>query len=86
MKKKKLAKKNTLLKKYLWWVKEEKISDTIPEQKIIAYVLNFADYEDTKKLLPLFSKKDIRQSIASPIPGVWSKKSLNFWRTYLKKI
>lgn len=73
MKKKKQAKKNTLLKKYLWWIKEEKISDKIPEQKIIAYVLNFADYEDTKKLLPLFSKKNIRQSMHRHYPESGAK-------------
>jgi len=77
----------SLLKKYLWWYRGDKknVFDSVPKSKIITYVLNFGDYKDLKKLLPLFSKNDIKKSIESPLRGVWNKKSLNFWTLYFGK-
>lgn len=81
--KKSAKKQSTLLQKYLWWVRGGEVSlENIPKIKVITYVLNFADYQDIKVLLPTFSKSQIQKALASPLPGVWDKKSLHFWRVY----
>lgn len=77
----------SLLKKYLWWYRGDvkDIFDKVKTNKIITYVLNFGDYEDLDKLLPIFSKDDIRKTLESPLHGVWDKRSLNFWTLYFGK-
>lgn len=46
---------------------------------IITQVMNFGSKEATDWLQEHYSVREIREVVEHPLPGMWSKKSLNFW-------
>jgi hypothetical protein len=63
----------------LWSYDLEKLDLHQDKERIITNVLNHGTKQSTDWLLQTYSKQDISDVIASPRPGEWNKKSLNFW-------
>jgi len=71
------------IKPFLWSFDLAKIDLKKDKKRIISNVLNFGTKQATDWLFSVYSREDIRLAIASPLPGEWSAKSLNFWTLVL---
>lgn len=49
------------------------------KKRIITNVLNLGTKPATDWLFETYTKKDIRDCLAHPLPGEWNDKSINFW-------
>ncbi len=49
------------------------------KKRIITNVLNLGTQRATDWLFSVYTKQDISECIARPLPGEWSRKSLFFW-------
>lgn len=68
---------------FLWSYDIEKLDLVKNKKRIITNILNFGTAEATDWLFGVYNKKDIKETIISPLPGEWNKKSLNFWSIVL---
>ncbi len=48
-------------------------------KRIITNVLNLGTKEATDWIFKTYSKKDIKDCLANPLPGEWNRKSMVFW-------
>jgi hypothetical protein len=71
-----------IVKATLWSYDIEKIDLTGSKDLIITQVLNFGTKPAVDWLFEVYSKKDIEKQVVTPTPGVWNKKSLNFWSIF----
>lgn len=66
-------------KPYLWSYDFSKIDPQGDKKIIITQVLNFGTKEATDELFSMYKKEEIIDAIKHPMPGMWNKKSLNYW-------
>ena len=64
---------------FLWSYDVEKLDMERDKKRIITNVLNLGTAQATKWLFRVYSREDIKETVANPLTGEWSKKSLNFW-------
>jgi len=64
---------------FLWSYDIDKLDLLRDKKIIITNVLNLGTVQATKWLFEVYSKEDIKEALVNPLPGEWSKKSLNFW-------
>jgi len=78
-----MKQKNTQIlekfKPFLWSYDIKKIDLEKNKDRIITNVLNLGTKEATDLLFKVYKRKDITKMVACPMPGEWSKKSLNYW-------
>ena len=64
---------------FLWSYDIEKIDIEKHKKRIITNILNLGSKKATDWLLNQYNRQDIMNVLMNPLPGEWSKKSLNFW-------
>lgn len=64
---------------FLWSYNIDEIDLSRDKKRIITNVLNLGTAQATKWLFKVYSKEDIKEALINPLPGEWSKKSINFW-------
>jgi len=64
---------------FLWSYDVDRLDLERDKKRIITNVLNLGTVPATKWLFEVYSREDIKEVVANPLPGEWSKKSLNFW-------
>ena len=64
---------------FLWSYDIDKLDLIRDKKRIITNVLNLGTRKATKWLFGVYDKNEIRETVSSPLPGEWTKKSLNFW-------
>jgi hypothetical protein len=64
---------------FLWSYDINLLSISRDKKRIITNVLNLGTLEATKWLFETYSYGDLKEAVVNPLPGEWSKKSLNFW-------
>lgn len=72
-----------VFKPFLWSYDTKKMDMIKDKERIITNVLNKGTYEATKLLFKVYDLKTIKSMVRNPLPGDWSKKSLNFWSIIL---
>jgi hypothetical protein len=65
---------------FLWSYDTRGLDVMRDKKRIITNVLNMGSFEATKWLFQTYDRSDLKSAVANPLPGDWSKKSLNFWR------
>ncbi|MDP3731351.1 MAG: hypothetical protein Q8R34_02550 [bacterium] len=65
---------------FLWSYDVEKLDLERDKKRIVTNVLNLGTTKATKWLFEIYSREDIKKTVANPLTGEWSPKSLNFWR------
>ncbi len=68
---------------FLWSYDVEKLDLSRNKKRIITNVLNLGTTRATDWLFEVYDKETIKKMVENPMPGEWSKKSLNFWGTVL---
>lgn len=68
---------------FLWSYDIDKLDLERNKKRIITNVLNLGTVPATKWLFEVYDRKDIKETVANPLPGEWSRKSLNFWELVL---
>lgn len=68
---------------FLWSYDIDKLDLRHDKKRIITNILNLGTAKSTDWLFKAYSEKDIKEAIASPLPGEWNRKSLNFWSLIL---
>ncbi len=63
----------------MWSYDVDKLDLQQNKKRIITNVLNLGTVKATNWLFKTYSKQEIKEVIINPLPGEWSKKSLNFW-------
>lgn len=77
-----IEKNNQILEEFapfLWSYDISKMDPERHKKRIITNVLNWGTKEATDKLMEIYSREDIKETIKNPLPGEWSGKSLNYW-------
>ncbi|MBI2062494.1 MAG: hypothetical protein HYT64_02295 [Candidatus Yanofskybacteria bacterium] len=64
---------------FLWSYDVEGIDLARDKKRIITNILNLGSTNAVKWLFGIYVDRDIKEAVANPLPGEWSKKSLNFW-------
>jgi hypothetical protein len=77
--KKKNNEKLVQFKPFLWSYDIDKLDIERDKRRIITNVLNLGTKEACDSLFAIYSKEDIKNVTANPLPGEWSNKSLNYW-------
>ncbi len=67
------------VKATLWSYDVSKIDIEKSKEIIITQVLNFGTKDAITWLFNTYTKSDIKHITENPRPGMWNKKSLNFW-------
>ena len=68
---------------FLWSYNISQLDLSRDKKRIITNVLNLGTFEATRWLFKTYSHNDLENAIINPLPGEWSKKSLNFWSLVL---
>ena len=68
-----------IFKPYLWSYDFKRLDKKHDQKLIITQVLNFGTKEATDKLFSIYTKEEIIEILKHPLPGMWNKKSLNYW-------
>jgi len=63
----------------LWSYDISKLDLKRDSVRIITNVLNYGSQDATDWVRSLYTKEEIKTIIATPRPGEWNKKSLNYW-------
>lgn len=63
----------------LWSYDLESLDVRAHQSLIITQTLNYGSKEATDWLQEHYTEQEIRSVVHHPIPGMWNKKSLNFW-------
>lgn len=71
------------VKPFLWSYDVDKLDLKRNKRRIITNVLNLGILKATDWLFDVYDREEIKEIVASPSPGEWSKKSLNFWSIIL---
>jgi hypothetical protein len=66
-------------KPFLWSYDIDKLDIEKDKRRIITNILNLGTKEACDSLFAIYSKEDIKNVLANPLPGEWSNKSLNYW-------
>ena len=69
----------SFIQPFLWSYDVEKLDIERDKKRIITNVLNLGTAQATKWLFGVYGREDIKETVANPLIGEWSKKSLNFW-------
>ncbi len=64
---------------YLWSYNLDKLDVETNEEIIITQVLNLGTKKATDWLFGIYAKETICKYLKNPRPGMWNKKSLNYW-------
>ena len=64
---------------FLWSYDVDKMDLDRDKKRIITNILNLGTAKATDWLFGVYNKEEIKENIIYPMPGEWSKKSLNFW-------
>ena len=67
----------------LWSYDVDRMQLQRDKNTIITNVLNYGTKPATDWLFGVYSKADISDIVKSPRPGIWDKKSLNYWSIVL---
>ncbi|MDO8559395.1 MAG: hypothetical protein Q7R84_03625 [bacterium] len=70
-------------KPFLWSYDVKKLNLRRDKKRIITNILNLGTAKSTDWLFKIYNNNDIKEAIINPLPGEWSKKSLNFWSLIL---
>ncbi|MBI4159720.1 hypothetical protein HY504_01005 [Candidatus Wolfebacteria bacterium] len=68
---------------FLWSYDLSRLDLIRDKKRIITNILNYGTKEATDWLFTIYSREDLKDAIRHPLPGEWSKKSLNFWAIIL---
>ena len=68
---------------FLWSYDLSRLDLEKDKKRIITNALNYGTKEATDWVFSVFKKEDIKEAIEHPLPGEWSKKSINFWALIL---
>ena len=68
---------------FLWSYNISQLDLLRDKKRIITNVLNLGTAKATKWLFESYGEADIKDAVVNPLPGEWSKKSLNFWALIL---
>lgn len=68
---------------FLWSYDVSALDIEHDKKRIITNVLNLGTQRATDWLFTVYTKQDIADCIAHPLPGEWSRKSLSFWALIL---
>ena len=71
------------IRPFLWSYNTSQLDLSRDKKRIITNVLNLGTSEATRWLFKTYSHNDLEDAIINPLPGEWSKKSLNFWSLVL---
>lgn len=63
----------------LWAYDVQNMNTRSHPNLIITQIMNFGSKEATDWLQKHYSPQEIREVVQHPLPGMWNKKSLNFW-------
>ena len=69
----------SVIRPFLWSYNIDKLDLERDKKRIITNVLNLGTDPATKWLFKVYSREDIKEVVANPLPGEWGKKSLSFW-------
>lgn len=69
----------SFIQPFLWSYDISKMDLDRNKKRIITNVLNMGTARATDWLFSVYDKEDIKDTVAHPLPGEWSKKSLHFW-------
>ena len=64
---------------FLWSYDIDALDIERDKKRIITNVLNLGTERATDWLFSVYTRQDIADCLAQPLPGEWSKKSLSFW-------
>ncbi len=64
---------------FLWSYDVDKLDLVRDKKRIITNVLNLGTKKATEWLFGVYGKNEIKEIVSNPLPGEWTKKSLNFW-------
>ncbi len=64
---------------FLWSYNISELDLEENKDRIITNILNYGNKKAVDWLFETYSKDEIKYYIKHPLPGEWSKKSLNFW-------
>jgi hypothetical protein len=68
--------------KVFWWgTTEEGLRDV---HRFLAQVMTYGDWEDVTTTLRVLGKDGFRQTLENAPPGVFDKKSWNYWHLYFR--
>lgn len=68
---------------FLWSYDLNKLDIEKDKKRIITNALNYGTKEATDWVFSVFKKEEIKEVVEHPLPGEWSKKSINFWALIL---
>ena len=64
---------------FLWSYNLSELDLEKDKKRIITNALNYGTKEATDWVFSVFEEEDIKEVVRHPLPGEWSKKSINFW-------
>ncbi len=64
---------------FLWSFDCDKLDGDRDKYLIITQVLNFGTKPATDWVRARYRAEDIKKTLRTPLPGVWNRKSLQFW-------
>lgn len=64
---------------FLWSYDTNALDLKRDKKRIITNVLNLGTQRATDWLFSVYTKRDITDCVAHPLPGEWSDKSISFW-------
>lgn len=69
---------------FLWSYDIRQLDLIRDKKRIITNVLNYGTKKATDLLLEFYPKKELIDAITNPLPGEWSKRSINYWSIIFK--
>ena len=71
------------LKPFFWSYDFEHLDKEWDKKRIVTVILTMGTSEATVWLFTAYTKDEIVEAIEHPLPGIWDKKSLNYWSLLL---
>jgi hypothetical protein len=69
----------SFVRPFLWSYDIDQLDIMRDKRRIITNILNIGSVSATEWLLQTYSHDDLKSAVMNPLPGEWSKKSLNYW-------
>jgi hypothetical protein len=67
----------------IWWQSPElSVKDS---KRLITQIMEYGNLEDVQAMLHFFSREEIIDALDTPLPGIFTIKSWNFWHVYFGK-
>jgi len=66
--------------KVFWWGTPEEALQEVT--RFVAQVMTYGDWEDVRTTMQALGKESFRETLENPPPGVFDKKSWNYWHLY----